>query len=254
MFDFSYDKRVLYIVIAILVAISLTNLIASPEALLLILYGLPGVLIAITFHEFAHGFVAYKLGDNTAKMEGRLSLNPFAHLDPIGTLMLVFVGIGWGKPVHVNPSNYTRKISMEKGEAIVSAAGPLMNIILAFVFAIITFVVANITNVTISVTDFVIYMSSTNTTLNVIFNILISVVTVNVGLGIFNLIPLPPLDGSKIIMPFLPYKAKQWFINNAQIFYLIFIVLWISGLAGRIISPAIGWLATGIMNICSFIL
>ena len=254
MFNFSYDKRVLYIVIAILVAISLTNLIASPEALLLILYGLPGVLIAITFHEFAHGFVAYKLGDNTAKMEGRLSLNPFAHLDPIGTLMLVFVGIGWGKPVHVNPSNYTRKISMEKGEAIVSAAGPLMNIILAFVFAIITFVVANITNVTISVTDFVIYMSSTNTTLNVIFNILISVVTVNVGLGIFNLIPLPPLDGSKIIMPFLPYKAKQWFINNAQIFYLIFIVLWISGLAGRIISPAIGWLATGIMNICSFIL
>ncbi len=254
MFNFSYDKRVLYIVLAILVVISLTNLMTSPGALLSILYGLPGVLIAITFHEFAHGFAAYKLGDNTAKMEGRLSLNPFAHLDPIGTLMLVFLGIGWGKPVHVNPSNYTRKISMEKGEAIVSAAGPIMNIILAFVFAIITFVVANITNVTISVTDFGIYMSATNTTLEVIFNILISVVTINVGLGIFNLIPLPPLDGSKIIMPFLPYKAKQWFINNEQIFYLIFIVLWISGLAGRIISPAISWLATWIMNICSFIL
>ena len=138
MFNFSYDKRVLYIIIAILVAISLTNLMTNPGELLSILYGLPGVLIAITFHEFAHGFAAYKLGDNTAKMEGRLSLNPFAHLDPIGTLMLVFLGIGWGKPVHVNPRNYTRKISMEKGEAIVSLAGPLTNIILAFVFAIIS--------------------------------------------------------------------------------------------------------------------
>ena len=253
MFNFSFDKRILYIVIAILVLGSLTSLMTSPGALLSILYGLPGVLIAITFHEFAHGFVAYKLGDNTAKMEGRLSLNPLAHLDPIGTLMLVFLGIGWGKPVHVNPSNYTRKMSMEKGEAIVSAAGPITNIILAFIFAIITFVVANITNTAISITNFGIYISTTNTIYQVIINILISVVTVNVGLGIFNLIPLPPLDGSKIIMRFLPYKAKQWFINNEQIFYIIFIVLWISGLAGRIISPAISWLATWILQICSFI-
>ena len=253
MFNFSFDKIILYIVIAILVLGSLTSLMTSPGALLSILYGLPGVLIAITFHEFAHGFVAYKLGDNTAKMEGRLSLNPLAHLDPIGTLMLVFLGIGWGKPVHVNPSNYTRKMSMEKGEAIVSAAGPITNIILAFIFAIITFVVANITNTAISITDFGIYISTTNTIYQVIINILISVVTVNVGLGIFNLIPLPPLDGSKIIMPFLPYKAKQWFINNEQIFYIIFIVLWISGLAGRIIAPAISWLATSILQIRSFI-
>ena len=253
MFNFSFDKKILYIVIAILVITSLTSLMTSPGALLSILYGLPGVLIAITFHEFAHGFVAYKLGDNTAKMEGRLSLNPLAHLDPIGTLMLVFLGIGWGKPVHVNPSNYTRKKKKKKGEAIVSAAGPITNIILAFIFAIITFVVANITNTAISITNFGIYMSATSTINEVIINILISVVTINVGLGIFNLIPLPPLDGSKIIMPFLPYKAKQWFINNEQIFYIIFIVLWISGLAGRIISPAISWLATWILQICSFI-
>ena len=114
MFNFSFDRRVLYIVIAILVVISLTNLMTNPGALYSLLLGIPGVLVAITFHEFAHGIVAYKLGDNTAKNEGRLSLNPFAHLDPIGTLMLVFAGFGWGKPVHVNPSNYTRKISMEK--------------------------------------------------------------------------------------------------------------------------------------------
>ena len=244
MFNFSYDKRVLYIIIAILVAISLTNLIASPTELFKILLGLPGVLIAITFHEFAHGFVAYKLGDNTAKLEGRLSLNPFAHLDPIGTLMLVFLGIGWGKPVHVNSTNYTRKMSMEKGEAIVSLAGPIMNIILAFVFGIIYFVIFKFAG-----GDF---LNSTEGI--IIMGIIQSAIVTNVGLGIFNLIPLPPLDGSKIIKPFLPYNAKQWFINNEQIFYIIFIFLWISGLAGRIISPAIAWLATWILNICSLIL
>ena len=244
MFNFSYDKRILYIVIAILILISATSLMTNPGELFSLLLGIPGVLIAITFHEFAHGIVAYKLGDNTAKMEGRLSLNPFAHLDPIGTLMLVFVGIGWGKPVHVNPSNYTRKISMEKGEAIVSAAGPIINIILAFIFGIIYYVVYRFAG-----EEFL------NSTVGIIVMLMIhSTIVTNVGLGIFNLIPLPPLDGSKIIMPFLPYKAKQWFINNEQIFYLIFIVLWISGLAGRIISPAIAWLATGIMNICSLIL
>ena len=244
MFNFSYDKRILYVLIAVLVLISLSSLLSSEGALFSLLLGIPGVLVAITFHEFAHGFVAYKLGDNTAKMEGRLSLNPFAHLDPIGTLMLVFLGIGWGKPVHVNPTNYTRKMSMEKGEAIVSLAGPLMNIILAFVFGIIYFVIFKFAG-----GDF---LNSTEGF--IIMGIIQSAIVTNVGLGIFNLIPLPPLDGSKIIKPFLPYNAKQWFINNEQIFYIIFIFLWISGLAGRIISPAIAWLATWILNICSLIL
>ena len=244
MFNFSYDKRILYVLIAVLVLISLTSLLSDEGALFSLLLGIPGVLIAITFHEFAHGFVAYKLGDNTAKMEGRLSLNPFAHLDPIGTLMLVFLGIGWGKPVHVNPTNYTRKMSMEKGEAIVSLAGPLMNIILAFIFGIIYFVILKFVG-----EDFL-----TSTVGIIVMGMIQSTIVTNVGLGIFNLIPLPPLDGSKIIKPFLPYNAKQWFINNEQIFYIIFIFLWISGLAGRIISPAIAWLATWILNICSLIL
>ena len=244
MFNFSFDRRTLYIVIGILVLLSVASLLSSPGELFLTLLGLPGVLIAITFHEFAHGITAYWLGDNTAKMEGRLSLNPFAHLDPIGTLMLIFVGIGWGKPVHVNPSNYTRKISMEKGEAIVSAAGPLMNIILAFVFGIIYYVIEKFAGA-----------AFLNSTVGTIIMLMIqSTIITNVGLGVFNLIPLPPLDGSKIIMPFLPYKAKQWFINNEQIFYLVFIIIWITGIAGRIISPAIAWLANGIMNICSLIL
>lgn len=239
MFNFSFDKRIVYVIIAIMVLSTITQYITNPSALFMLLVSVPGVLIAITFHEFAHGYVAYKLGDNTAKLEGRLSLNPLDHLDPIGTLMLLLAGFGWGKPVNVNPSNYTRKISMEKGEALVSLAGPLMNIILSIIFAIIYFSIYKFANVT--------FLSSTVG--SVLMLLISATISINVGLGIFNLIPLPPLDGSKIIMPFLPYKAKQWFRNNEQIFYIIFVVIWITGIAGIIISPAINVVYTGIMKL-----
>ena len=239
MYNFSLDKRVIYIVIAIMVVITLTNLITNPGALFSLLASIPGVLIAITFHEYAHGLAAYKLGDNTAKDEGRLSLNPLAHLDPIGTLMLLFAGFGWGKPVHVDSRNYTRKISMEKGETIVSAAGPLMNIILAFIFTLIYCAIYKFAGAG--------FLHSTMG--SVLMLMIFYTISINVGLGVFNLIPLPPLDGSKIIMPFLPYKAKEWFVNNEQIFYLVFVVLWITGLAGIIISPAISWITNGFLSI-----
>lgn len=239
MFNFSFDKRVLYVVITIMVFMTLANYISNPGALFGLLVSIPGVLIAITFHEFAHGFVAYKLGDNTAKDEGRLSLNPLDHLDPIGTLMLLFAGFGWGKPVHVNPRNYTRKISMEKGEAIVSAAGPIMNILLAIIFTLIYFAVKKYASVA--------FLSSTVG--GIILLLIVSVISTNIGLGVFNLIPLPPLDGSKIIMPFLPYKAKEFFVNNEQIFSLIFVVLWVTGIAGIIITPVINWVTSGILSL-----
>lgn len=239
MFNFSLDKRVVYVVIAIMVLTTLVNYITNPGALFSLLLSIPGVLVAITFHEFAHGFVAYKLGDNTAKDEGRLSLNPLDHLDPIGTLMLVFAGFGWGKPVHVNPRNYTRKISMEKGEAIVSSAGPIMNILLAIIFTLIYFAVKKYASVA--------FLSSTVG--GIILLLIFSIISTNIGLGVFNLIPLPPLDGSKIIMPFLPYKAKEFFVNNEQIFSLIFVVLWVTGIAGIIITPVINWVTSGILNL-----
>lgn len=204
---------------------------------------IPGVLIAITFHEFAHGLTAYKLGDNTAKNEGRLSLNPLDHLDPIGTFMLLLAGFGWGKPVHVNPLNYTRKISMEKGEAIVSVAGPLTNIILAFILALIYGAIIKFAGI-----GFVF-----STVGKIIIQIVGAAISINIGLGVFNLIPLPPLDGSKIIMPFLPYHAKQWFRNNEQIFYIIFVAIWILGIASIIISPVINWISTGIMTLTGMI-
>lgn len=239
MFNFSFDKRTMYIIIAVMVGLVLLQYVTNPGQLVGLLLSAPGVLIAITFHEFAHGYAAYKLGDNTAKNEGRLSLNPLDHLDPIGTLMLLVAGFGWGKPVHVNPRNYTRKMSMEKGEAIVSLAGPLMNFVLAIIFTLIYCAIykfASVSFITSNIGGIIILLIS-------------STISINIGLGVFNLIPLPPLDGSKIIMPFLPYNAKQFFINNEQIFYIVFVLIWITGIAGTIITPAIGAVSKGIFAI-----
>ena len=236
MFNFSFDKRTMYIIVALMLILVIIQYAGNPSQLVALLLTAPGVLIAITFHEFAHGYAAYKLGDDTAKRQGRLSLNPFAHLDPIGTLMLLVAGFGWGKPVEVDPRNYTRKISMEKGEAIVSLAGPLMNIFLAFVFMLIYCAIYKFAS-----SAFLI-----STVGSVIMTIILYTVSINVGLGVFNLIPLPPLDGSKIIMPILTPKVKEFFINNEQIFYIIFIIIWITGIASKIISPAINGITSGI--------
>ena len=243
MFNFSFDKRIIYIIIAILALTAIVQYATNPGALFGLVISIPAVLIAITFHEFAHAFVADRLGDDTARREGRLSLNPFTHLDPIGTLLLLVAGFGWGKPVHVDPRNYTRKMSMEKCEAIVSAAGPIMNILLAFIFALVYCAVYKFGSMQ--------FLSSSVGT--VIMLILGAIVTTNIGLGVFNLIPLPPLDGSKIIMPFLPYNVKQWFVSNGNIFYIIFVIIWITGIAGIIISPAINWISTGILNLARLI-
>lgn len=243
MFNFSFDKRTLYIIIAIMLAFVVIQYAANPGQLIGLLLSAPGVLIAITFHEFAHGYAAYLLGDDTAKREGRLSLNPFAHLDPIGTLMLLVAGFGWGKPVHVNPRNYTRKMSMEKGEAIVSLAGPLMNFILAIIFTLIycaIFKFASLSFMTSNVGTIVLLLIS-------------STISVNIGLGVFNLIPLPPLDGSKILMHFLPYNARNWFINKQYIFYIVFLALWITGLSGLILQPLFQAVITGMEFIVSSI-
>lgn len=187
MFNFSFDKRIIYIILGIMVLSMVVQYLTNPGMLTSLLFSIPGVLIAITFHEFAHAFVADKLGDDTARREGRLSLNPLDHLDPIGTVLLLFAGFGWGKPVNVNPRNYTRKISMEKAQAIVSIAGPIMNFLLAIIFSIVYFAIYRFAGI-----SFV--FSSTGI---VIMRLIQLTITINVGLGLFNLIPLPPLDRFK---------------------------------------------------------
>ena len=222
------DKRFIYIIVIIIAAYSVISLLSNPMALLILLYSIPGVLVAITFHEYAHAFAADKLGDDTPRLQGRLSLNPLAHLDPIGSLMLLFVGVGWGKPVQINPNNFNRTVSISKGEAIVSAAGPIMNFILAIVFCIVYFVIYKFAGTFV------------DTQIGgIVLSIILSTVYINLGLGIFNLIPIPPLDGSKILKNFLPYRARAWMESNEYLFYMIFLALWIFGILGNIISPLI---------------
>ena len=239
MFNFSFDKRIFYIILGIMILSTIASYATREGALLGLLLSIPGVLVAITFHEFAHAFVADKLGDDTPRREGRLSLNPIDHLDPIGSVLLLFAGIGWGKPVHVNPRNYTRNMSMEKGDALVSLAGPAMNFILAIIFTFIYCAIYKFAGTTFILSTYG----------SVIITLIYSAIIINIGLGVFNLIPLPPLDGSKILMPLLPYKAKQFFVENEKLFYLAFLIIWITGIAGNIISPAINWIGKGILKL-----
>ena len=133
MFGFNIDRKFIYILLGALVLMSLMNY--SSFDLLALLLTLPAVIVAITFHEYAHAFAADRLGDDTPRMQGRLNLNPMSHIDPVGFMLLMFAGFGWGKPVQINPRNFNRNVNMDKGEAIVSLAGPLMNFILAIVSA-----------------------------------------------------------------------------------------------------------------------
>ncbi len=235
MFNFSFDKRTLYIILAVLIGLTVLSYAGDPSKLLGLVLTLPGVLIAITFHEFAHAFAADKLGDDTARMQGRLNLNPATHLDPFGFVLLLFAGFGWGKPVEINPRNFSRKFTMDAGEAIVSVAGPLMNMALAVVFTAIQFLL-------IKLAPAFLFTQAGSITMAVIQYTII----VNIGLGVFNLIPLPPLDGSKILKNFLPFNAKNWFISHEHIFYIVFVVIWITGIAGTIISPINNAIYTGI--------
>ena len=234
MFNFYLDKRFIYIIIAALVGVTIFSYANNPESLLSLILTLPGVIVAITFHEYAHAFVADKLGDDTPRKQGRLTLNPIKHIDIVGFTLLIFAHFGWGKPVEINERNFNRNRSVSAQVALVSLAGPLMNMLLAILFTIIEAAILKFAPVFVG-----------SKTGHVIMLLLQSTILVNLGLGIFNLIPLPPLDGSKILSHFLPYNAKTWFAERQQIFYMIFLVLWITNTISYIINPILNGVYTG---------
>ncbi|MDD6270135.1 MAG: site-2 protease family protein [Oscillospiraceae bacterium] len=178
------------------------------------------ILMVLPLHEYAHAFVAKKFGDYTAESSGRLSLNPFTHIDPVGAVLLLLTGFGWAKPVPVNPNAMRNP---RNGIIWTSLAGPLSNLIAAFISLTALRVIGCIP------------IAADNTAL---FNTLVSICTIlgafssiNMGLAVFNLIPVPPLDGSKVLMQFLPIRAVIWMQRNQMIISLVFLVL--------IISPAL---------------
>lgn len=236
------DKRIIYGLLIVLGIYTIAMYLRSPMQLIGLLLTLPGVIIAITFHEFAHAFVADKLGDDTPRRQGRVTLNPLAHIDPIGFFMLIVAHFGWGKPVEINPRNFNRKMSMSAQEALVAVAGPAMNIIIAFILTIILFAIATFSGTFI--------FTTAGSFLVIAIQMAISV---NIGLGVFNLIPVPPLDGSKILMHILPTNAKNWVIEHQNIFYIVFLILWITDLVSYIISPVINVVSSGIYGLVSLI-
>ena len=163
------------------------------EKLLFLFIYVIALLPALTLHEWAHGYTAYKLGDSTAKADGRLSLNPLDHLDFYGTLMLLFVGFGWAKPVPIN-TRYFKK--PRRDFALTSISGPMMNFILGFVSALLYVLALNL----------YVYFEASAITAMAVINVFYYSMVVNIGLGLFNLIPLPPLDGSNIVICLLPHN------------------------------------------------
>lgn len=180
------------------------------------LYFVIGILVAITVHEFSHAFVANELGDPTARLKGRLSLNPLAHLDPIGTLMLLFAGFGWGKPVPVDPYNFRNP---KTDSALVSLAGPISNLILAFMLSPLISLIPPLSL------------------------IVIPIIILNVTLAFFNLLPISPLDGFSIVEGVLPDDlARTWHsFQSLGMILLIFLFLMPGSLLSGIIYPPINF-------------
>ncbi len=234
MFGYGLDRRTIYIILAVLVIASFLSM-SSGEWLSLLLT-LPAVIIAITFHEFAHAWMADRLGDTTPRNQGRLTLNPLSHLDPFGFVLLMFAHVGWGKPVQINPNNFTSNKSRGTCEMLVSLAGPMMNFIIALVLMFVYVILEKTSSVAFG-------YSFAGT---VIVTLLYLTIIINIGLGVFNLIPLPPLDGEKIFRNLLPYNAQAWLDRNAQTLSIIFIVLWITGLLGTFVSPVINVVENGL--------
>lgn len=188
---------------------------------------LPGIIVGISFHEFAHAFASYKLGDNLPKFQGRVTLNPAAHIDLFGFVALIFAGFGWGKPVQIDPRNYKHR---RRDELIVSFAGVIMNFIVAIVFTLIIklIIVANPEFLLSGIGE-------------VIFDILKSVVMINLMLMIFNLIPVPPLDGFGIITEIFNLRKYSWYDKVYSYGYIILFALIIFNVIGFIVSPALNF-------------
>ncbi len=191
------------------------------------------LLLSLSVHELAHAFVADRLGDSTPRFTGRLTLNPLAHLDPVGALVLLITGrFGWAKPVQVNPRNFNNP---EGGMAAVAVAGPLSNLGLAIVFAGITKAMA---------ISGLVYRSYEAALATLIID---QAIWINLGLAVFNLLPVPPLDGSRLLGAVLKRRAYNLYHQLEQYSYIVLLVLIATPISSLVLTPVIEFLYQAIM-------
>ncbi len=191
------------------------------SAVYLLVIRLIVALIALPIHECAHGYAAYRMGDHTAERQGRLTLNPLAHFDPIGTLAIILFGFGWARPVPINPLNFENP---KKGMMLSSLAGPMSNIGLAFLAMVLY-----------KLTWIPTYLGLSGAFLSTIETFLVYMISINITLGVFNLIPIPPLDGSRIATYFLPQRIYFKIMQYENIIFIALIIaLWFGILDGPI--------------------
>jgi Zn-dependent protease len=195
---------------------------------------LPLFILSLSVHEFAHAWAAWRLGDDTAARAGRLTLNPLAHLDLIGTLTLFVAGFGWAKPVPYDPTRFRRNISMGTGSAIVSAAGPISNVLLALVSAVVFGLVLR----------FAPELADAGTPGRMF---LANMVVLNCGLALFNLLPVPPLDGGGLIGGLLPFRYRAGWHRFQQLGPILLLLVFFMG--ARLIATPMRALASLLFTI-----
>ncbi len=201
-----------------------------------LLLSLPALFLALTVHEYAHGWTADKMGDPTARYSGRLSLNPMAHIDLFGTICLLFFHFGWAKPVPINPRNFR---NTKWGTVAVSLAGPGANFVLALISAFVMSAMQRFVPV--------------NTFTQFLYTVVYMCVQLNVGLMVFNLIPVPPLDGSKVLMEFLPPKYRFKMYTMERYFSIILLALIFFNFLTPLLSLLRGWVLTFIYFIVGLV-
>ncbi len=193
------------------------------------------IFCTMPIHEYAHALIATKLGDQTPRLSGRLTLNPMAHISPLGAIMIFLCGFGYAKPVNVNPRNFK---DPKKGMALTAIAGPISNLIMGFVFIFIATVVSNLADTTSTMTYAIYYF-------------LTFAAVVNVNLAVFNLLPIPPLDGSRILQLLIPAKYYYKFLQYERYIVLVVFVLIMTGILSKPLSVISNLIITLFSNIAS---